>query len=691
MTTIRPHTKGKEMKHAIFLVAAIATTSVSVCAGTYTWTGTNSSTWDVATVNWNDGSANVVWADGKDAVFANTSSRDITVSGARTAVNITTSGDNHYFRNSGTLSWTGLFTANAFTYIYAPLADFDNGLHFKCNAHIFLEGANAHTGGTYIDGGNNKALGLDSGDAALGTEPPTSQDNIFFTGKGGVLFVPINRNVVTHQNRNIHIAANANAMLAAQGTLRVKGRINGEVTDYSLGLPTTTRLYATGPEVNANWVNRVTLDPGEGRTNYVGRLQVFGNLEIASGVTYLSCDGNNSIGENALGYIGGNSSTAYNSNYGHLTLSGGELYADQSSRRINAGWCAIVDIVGGKFNMPNVEYMNGLSPEGNGTSPATLNVGDGGEFIVNELRLSQSRGAGGVVNLKTNGIMRVNYMRMDSDYVAYFNFNGGTLESRSESGNFFGRAPSHSDYNKWANVKCRILEGGAVFDGSNRWLFMRMPLESGVASGKTDGGVKVVGGNKGVVFYVSNTYTGPTRLERDTQMQVRTLLNGLPTGTTLQLAKGSKIDFNMRNDEPANTPTTQTVARVEGVGRIFNNQEFRVTGGIAPVFDGEYGTLTNQWPCALVGDFEIKGDANGCGSLWFEQPGQDISNLTIKMVNPEDFSHHATKTTYRILHAPGVGFTGHFKDDDKLGNWRVTYTANDAYLTFIKGTALTLR
>ena len=147
--------------------------------------------------------------------------------------------------------------------------------------------------------------------------------------------------------------------------------------------------------------------------------------------------------------------------------------------------------------MPNVEYMNGLSPEGNGTSPATLNVGGGGEFIVNELRLSQSKGAGGVVNLNTNGVMRVNYMRMDGNHIAYFNFNGGILESRSESRNFFGRDSSHSEYSRWADVKCKVLKGGAVFDGTSRWLFMRVPLESGVEAGETDGGVKVIGGNKG--------------------------------------------------------------------------------------------------------------------------------------------------------------------------------------------------
>ncbi len=483
----------------------------------------------------------------------------------------------------------------------------------------------------------------------------------------------------------IVIKKDAWAKIAAQRALTIQGEIRGEVTDVAIGLPTTTKLNIL---TKSGWDYPVTFDPGDGRTNFVGWLQLNGHLELKSGVTCVSSASNNGINADSLSLIRGNNSS-YNTTAGHLVISGGELYAPQSPRRFQTERYATVDVVGGKFNMPGVEYLNALAGYG-GTAAATLNVGEGGEFIVNELRLSQSTGAGGIINLNANGTMRVNKMRMDgSSYIATFNFNGGWLESRSSNRDFFGSYQSSAN---WANVSCKVLEGGAKLIATNQHMFIVAPLTSGA---EQDGGVTVRGGNgKAVVFYGANTYNGPTRLENGSTVQVRAELNGLPTGTTLQVGANAEIGFNRWDDAPAYVDTTQTVARVEGHGRVFNNSQFHVTGAVAPVFDGQYGTLTFHKPCDLHGDLEITGDANGCGCVAFEANDYgkpDLSNLTLKVMGLASFDRSPEKENlYKILDAPN-GYTGEFLLASSIKPWKVVYKENGVYLRPTWGLTVILR
>ena len=654
---------------------------MAVCAASwaadYTWMSSPADAlWNTSSLNWNSGEA---WVDGNNAIFGSSSSKTVTLEGNRTAADITVNG--YTFNGSSTLSWTGTMTINGTTTINAPLADSGNGLRFAPNAHVFLAGSNAHTGGTYIGGASDVAFGLSAGDISFGRIPSTPQTNIIVTSGYASLYAP-NKNVELNANRHILIKDGAWLCLTGQGkrTFTVKGEIRGEILSGK-NWPTTTHLKS---HVRSDWLSHAILDPGAGHTNDVGTLSSFGWMEIASGVTRVTAPTENATGDGSgIVYVEGNNSS-YDDYRGHLVISGGELYAppEMGFRRFTTKKYANVEINGGKVNMPKTEYLNALE------SPAKLTISNGGELICREFRVGGHNS--GVVNLNNGGKLTVTAFRMDSAYSAVLNLDGGTI---SRLNNDLGEQVfmgTHRSVGAYANVQCKILAGGAIFEPKSGYpMFWGVPLRSGVASGEMDGGLTVRGGGIVPITVGGSNYNGPTRIEGGASIQCRAYLNALPTNTTLQLASGTKIDFNTR--EPLNERTTQTVARVEGVGRIFNNQELHVTGGIAPEFDGTYGKLTIQWPCDLNGDFEIKGDANGCGYVEFEQPGLDISNLTIKMKNPSAFSHNANKTTYKILHVPGAGFTGHFQGEEKLNNWRIVYTTNDAYLRFIRGTTLIIR
>ena len=117
---------------ALFMVAASAILPCATKAGTYTWIGGNSGTWDKTSLNWSDGTTSgVAWQDGNDAVFNNTAEMTITVSGAISAANVTgKSTGNITFNGSGTLAWTGWLGSSGHVYLVCPLTDVNGaGLH----------------------------------------------------------------------------------------------------------------------------------------------------------------------------------------------------------------------------------------------------------------------------------------------------------------------------------------------------------------------------------------------------------------------------------------------------------------------------------------------------------------------------------------------------------------------------------
>jgi hypothetical protein len=127
---------------------------------------------------------------------------------------------------------------------------------------------------------------------------------------------------------------------------------------------------------------------------------------------------------------------------------------------------------------------------------------------------------------------------------------------------------------------------------------------------------------------------------------------------------------------------------------VFNNSKFAVTGAVAPVFDGTYGTLSFEKAmpvAALSCDLEIAGDANGCGCVKFESAGQDISGLTLNVANFAALDKDAPRGTYKILDAP-QGYTGKFeKSAGWSSDWDVKYTATAAYLRYKRGMVFFVR
>lgn len=668
--------------HSLAISLSSIVLGMPAWAADYMWMSSPADAfWNTTSLNWNSGEA---WVDGNNAIFGSSSKTGVTLDGARTVGNLTVGGSDYTISGDQSLTIIGQITSNKKVFFKVPLANAGGGMHFVCNDHTYLYKANTYTGGTYISGTGNRVLSLDAKDAALGAVPDSPQTNIYAMSESATLFAP-GVDVELNANRHIWIKDGMWIRLAGQSkkTLRIKGEIRGEIP-AGQNRPANTHLLARN-----DWEGRVVLDPGEGHTNDVGTLSSLGWLEIASGVTRVTSVGENTTGNGAAPvFVQGNGS-AYNGYKGRLTLSGGELFVppEQGYRRFHTQSYASVEIVGGKANMPKTEYLNALS------GPSTLTIADGGELICREFRPSQANGAGGVVNLNKGGRLCVSVFRMDGASIATLNLNGGVIARQNtdfQESLFFGGYKSSANY---ANVTCKVLEGGAIFEtpGNNTNLFINLPLKSGVAEGVTDGGLTMRGGGITVLTAAGSDYNGPTHVETGTRVQIRAA-NALPAGTTLLMGRNSEestsIGFNTWADDKPDL--AQTVARVEGCGRIYNNSLFRVSQAISPVYEGEYGTLTFEKPCSLNGDYEITGDANGCGCLKFEQAGQSISGLTLKVVDISAFSKTAPKSRYKILDAPN-GYSGTFALGNVSGPWAVKYTPTAAYLHYMRGTSFTIR
>lgn len=694
----------------ICVAAVVEITCATSHAGTLTWNGGKSGPWDATTDNWKDASGNkTAWIADSTASFSNTEAMTITVSGSISADNILgSSTGNITFQGSGTLAWRGWLQSQGHVYFEngLTLADNGNGLHFNGGAHVFLRNtANTYTGGTYIKNSNNtysRAFSLDGGDLALGPLPTTPTDNIFAVGatdKNTCLYVSTRKTVELNANRKILIKDGCELRVCPQGTLRIKGIIHGEPASGST-FPTGTRiqshLYYNN---NANqWTGRTILDSGSGNINEFGRLYVLGDLEIASGTYRAITAEAKKTDENAPLFVKGHG--AYDPHMGHLLVSGGRLENVQSSRYMQVNNYGQVDIAGGTVQMvgnAESEYLNALY------TPAKTIIRDGGMLDVSLLRVSQAtEGNGGEIFLLTNGILRISSMKLD--YRQYpkgiVHFNGGKLQSRNGNSNTYVVDSPIS--NNWEDITFAVEAGGAIFDTSyGNHVWFGRPLVSGVVEGETDGGLTCLLGNgKAVVLtdcVTNSTYNGPTRLEpvgsetsgtRTLQCRVA---NALPVATTLQIGARCQAGFNMWTG--ARADLSQTVARVEGHGRVFNNSKFAVTGAVAPVFDGTYGTLSFEKAmpvAALSCDLEIAGDANGCGCVKFESAGQDISGLTLNVADISAFDKDAARGTYKILDAPN-GYTGTFAVGNVADPWCVKYTSTAAYITYKKGMMLIIK
>ena len=574
----------------------------------------------------------------------------------------------------------------------------DGGVHHRGNKVVVYWRAkdSTYNGGTWLesDSGGILAVSPNYGDSVLGAVPATPATNIWVIGSNHILFNE-SGTFTTHPNRTVFIKDGKGFRVAAQSgaKLVIGGEIKGEITEgneYPVGTYLESRLDWDGSEV---------LDPGEGRTNDVGKLLVYGHMEIASGVTRLSSSQNNATGSSAPLYVLG-VTNGYNATKGNLTISGGELYVPQSSRYIEVSRYAQVNVVGGRLYAPGAEFLLGLATAGVSglTDPgATLSVSNGGEFAVGTFRLGQGASYPTIVNLGKDGTIRTGLFKLEfaNNQNVTFNFDGGRVQSNvsSDAGSSLFSGSSNS---KWNGVKFYVREGGAVLDSSSvgKHLWWARPLVSGA---EHDGGLTcILGKSKDVVLcdQAKCSYNGPTRTVFTSgnnygSLQCRTA-NALPGTTTIQLDYFTQVGFT--SGWNASTELDQTVARIEGRGKVVYNSKLVVTNGIAAVYDGTYGILTFDKACSLSGEYTIVGNTNGCGCVTFNQQ-QDISGLTLKFADVNVMDAHARSNRYKIMDAPN-GYTGRFgfAADWPMG-WVVKYTSDgtSAYVYHQNGTQIIIR
>ena len=572
-------------------------------------------------------------------------------------------------------------------YVHVPFvsgAAKDGGAHFSGSGTLFwYTGNSTYNGGTYLESDNNATLALSAsygGDAALGAVPATPQTNIWVTGKKHMLFSGNNTTTI-HRNRTVFIPDGGQMLLGSQGRLVIGGEIRGE-NAAGLDYPKTLLDVYFAAKEHSGWDGTVVIGPGEGRTNDVGRLRVGGCLEVSAGVTRVAGSGAYTGVDYAMVYVCGNNS-AYNDAKGHLIVNGGTLATAQSDRFVVVRDYGHLEVTnGGKIDMPFATVVNGHSSRG------TTTIAGGGELCVTNFQVAN--GGTSILNLRSGGML-ASYQLWNNNSSATVNFDGGGIRWAGSKEDCFTQGCKGTIEGDWANTTLVVKEGGAVID-TQRNLSLAKPLVSGA---ERDGGL-VKRGSAVLLLRTAMAYNGSTRVEAGT-IQAR-VDNAIPA-STLVLTNGGHISFSKydTSDHHTYTHVAQTLHRIEGNGTVEYCRNLHVTNSVAP---GASGTLTFEYPANLNGDFEVCGDANGCGKLYFERETQDISGLTLKVVDfsaldPERGAAKAGATGYQILSirtSGGASYIGKFKlPADWPSDWNIKYTASGAYLQYVKGFVLIVR
>lgn len=657
-------------------------------AADYTWMSSpEDSNWNTTSLNWNSGEA---WVDGNNAIFpASSSVKTITLSAARTANDVTVNGTGWTFNGGKLMTVTGKFSV-PFTASgqNCTLADGFGGDSVRI-------GGNA-VGTLFMGWGGSPTVKTTTLEDTVtiapndrrcfGPDPSSPSTNIVISGTPSLY---ANGNINLAPNRIIRIESGKALNLgAASGKTLTLGPIVAAPSD---GLACSTNTYVYLPSY---WSGLIKFNPGAGVTNDVGRMKVDSCLEVASGVTRIASHDGFTVGcgVNSPLYVVGNGS-GYSDTKGNVIVSGGELYLPQGGRYAEMSKYAQMTVQnGGRVYAPNIHWLMGMS----GTGGARLSVSNNGEFAVGTLRLGQGATWPNAINLGKDGTLRAGMLTLEfnNGQDVTFNFDGGRVQSgASDDGwsSLFGY-PANA---KWAGVHFYVREGGAILDASSgKHVWWARPLESGA---EHDGGlICITGNNKDVVLANAATcsYNGPTRVlhttgANDGNLQCR-VANALPSTTTLQIGPHATAGFSSSWNN--STHIDQTVARVEGVGTIRFCSKLVVTDGISPVFTNAYGTLTFSDPCSLSGDYEIVGDANGCGCVKFSH-NQNISNLRLKIAAGATLDKDNAKGTfYKILDAPS-GVTGTFDVSGLPEGWVVKYASDgkSAYLCHLAPFTMVVR
>ena len=585
---------------------------------------------------------------------------------------------------------------SANTYVYpafsgVPGGGQDGGLHHSGSEVLYWRTGNwrpsTYNGGTWLesnDGGVFAIGGYYGGDATLGAIPATPSTNIWFIGSNHTMF---NEGTVDlHTNRMIFIKNDRRMYVGSSGRLAIHGEIHGEITAGNT-MPLGTILHVKN---GGSWNGTVSLDPGAGHTNDVGRIVNYGHLEVTSGVTrVVTTSGSTDAGLAPVFVSGAYSNQAeFNGNFGHLVVNGGTLATvpqDSGNRFIVAQRYAHVEIMnGGKIDMPKACYVNGLS------SPAKLTIADGGELKVGEFQFANST-ANCVVNLNNGGRLVSNafWCNSESGAECTVNIDGGVIGTQGNQEVNFGLG--NGGANRWTGMNIFVKEGGVTFDVPSNIFWVRLPLQCAASD---DAGFRKTGAGA-LVVTTNLAYKGSTTVAGG-QAQFR-YHNALPR-TTLKLENGGIAAFSMYDSSSWEnyTHTEQTFKRIEGNGRLNYSKNVHVTESVAPSANGH---IYFEWACDLNGDLEIEGDANGCGRIVWPRFTMDLSKLTLKVkdfskFDPEKAKFDSSTGTgyYRILECPNGLYTGKLNlPSDWPANWEVKYTANGAYLRYMSATVILLR
>ncbi len=581
---------------------------------------------------------------------------------------------------------------------YAPFktgaadGNLDGGLHLKGKSIIYFDAdGSTYTGGLFLDSTEGMLFAPER-ERAFGTVPESPRDNIFVRGSSTALFGEPD-NLELHANRNVLVSSNRtfNVIAKTGKTLTIHGEINGEHEPGAL--PTTTRMVSTWQwtPIGGKWKDGlVVLDPGEGRTNNVGRLTIEGNTEIKSGTTIVNGNG---LNDAAPLYVHGSSGTA-EATTGTLTLSGGELVVSSVSKekyvqigyynaQTKASLYGLLDVCGGTLKTSGGEFLNAL-----GSGCTVIRDGgvidcEGGNFRMAQYMTDNLT----TVRLATNGVLRCRQVSLDFDKgtVATFLFDGGYLQTTVNNNSFCASGLT----NAWDKITFAVGPGGAGFDvpaNNNIWIYR--PLVSGVAEGK-DGGL-MARGPKGtaVCLMAKMSYNGPTTIDMN-ELQQRGGDNLLPAGTDIVLTNGGILAlWTYGQGGGAARATAATLGGVSGNGTVRYATAATFDGTFAPSIGG---TIRFQEPPnSISGTLEIAGDETGCGKVKFDEE-QDISRLTLKIADISKFDREADSKRYKIVDAP-EGVTGEFEAVDGLPpDWTVKYADDGVYVYRPKGLLLIIR
>ena len=535
-----------------------------------------------------------------------------------------------------------------------------------------------YRGGLHI-AGTGGHIGVRA-DGNLGAVPAAPTDNIFFDAAGAsTILIGHGSGVALDANRRLRIADGARARIGSYdngSSLTINGTISCE--DPNSG------ILATYPysQSATSFAGPVTLDPGDGNTNILGRLWIGQPTVIASGTTLLMST--NALPESISGAsaddeeYGTNAGSPLNiSGGGRLAVTGGELRAagdrpisQSASLTISGG---LVDLDGHQILHANAETW---MPGGESSVPAITTVRDGGRMYANTIRMA---GAGNktdasksVLNIETGGLVRVKgslYIAgTQADYAATVNFNGGTLEWARTHNSWEDSPFGNDNVATRDNIAYNVLVGGMnVTNDVEMWFYPA--IKSGVGAGETDGGLTKWGRSTFALMNTGNTFNGPVTVMQGT---VSIGVNGaVPDTGTVRVNSGARFALNNNS---------QSLARIEGSGTFAgvnpttSSPLLSVTSAIAPGMGADsLGTLTLDGECNIADDTALEVDVAADGtSDCFSYPAQlDLSKMTLRV---NDVTRLNSANKYTIATLPnGIANDSLFKSTNLPGNWKVRY------------------